>query len=46
MSGEKPGRREYVETFTEHLIRHGTDPNKARKVAQDQAKKADRKEKR
>ena len=44
MSGEKPAIRQGMERMTERLVNSGVPADKARKVAQDAAQRADRRE--
>lgn len=44
MSGEKPAIRQGMERMTERLVNGGMPSDKARKIAQDAAVRADRKE--
>ncbi len=44
MSGESPKHREAMERMTHRLVEGGVSPDKARKIAQNEAIKADRRE--
>ena len=44
MSGEKPAIRQGMDQMTKRLVESGMPSDKARKVAQDAAQRADRRE--